>query len=530
MQKALSPDLKTRMKRTMTDHLHSIEESAMIPTSWASQPNGNALRQNLLIVDRLERWKLEIPDAELITAREYVTDPQFLSMRGCKVFNLCRSYGYQSIGYYVSLLAEARGHKPLPTVSTIQDLKNQSIIRVVSGELDELIQKSLAHLQSHEFELSIYFARNIAKHYDRLSRNLFNLFPAPLLNAKFKRSLERWRIQSIGAISAAEIPEHHHGYVQDIASDYFINRNSHRPRRSAPRFHLAILVDPKETFPPSDEKALEKFRRAAVRREIATELIEKDDYGRLGEFDGLFIRVTTAVNSYVYRFARRAEAEGLVVIDDPISIVRCTNKVYLAELLTRNRIPIPQTRILHRDNLDDVLKELGLPCILKEPDSSFSQGVAKATTAEEFFHKAKDLLEKSEMLIAQEFVHTDFDWRIGVIDQRPLYACKYYMARGHWQIYNHEKDSAEGKAETLPVELVPKRVLNAALRAANLMGDGLYGVDVKENGKAPFVIEVNDNPSIDHGVEDKLLRDDLYGRIMDVFLKRMTLKKEGRHS
>ena len=35
---------------------------------------------------------------------------------------------------------------------------------------------------------------------------------------------------------------------------------------------------------------------------------------------------------------------------------------------------------------------------------------------------------------------TDYDWRIGVLDGEPLFACKYKMARGHWQIIKHEAD------------------------------------------------------------------------------------------
>ena len=62
------------------------------------------------------------------------------AMRGAKVFNLCRSYRYQSLGYYVSLLAAARGHRPLPGVTAMQDLKSHHIIRHVSDELDRLIQ------------------------------------------------------------------------------------------------------------------------------------------------------------------------------------------------------------------------------------------------------------------------------------------------------------------------------------------------------------------------------------------------------
>jgi glutathione synthase/RimK-type ligase-like ATP-grasp enzyme len=73
------------------------------------------------------------------------------------------------------------------------------------------------------------------------------------------------------------------------------------------------------------------------------EYITRADIGRLPEFDALFIRDTTFANHYTYRFSRRATAEGLVVIDDPDSILKCNNKVYLAELLIRHNIPAPRT-------------------------------------------------------------------------------------------------------------------------------------------------------------------------------------------
>src|SRR5690606_41193599 len=115
------------------------------------------------------------------------------------------------------------------------------------------------------------------------------------------------------------------------ATEHFAGRRTNVPRRAAARFDLAILVNPEEAEPPSNAKALKRFIRAAEDVGLNAELIERDDYARLAEFDALFIRETTAVNHHTYRFARRAASEGLVVIDDPASIVKCTNKVYLAE-------------------------------------------------------------------------------------------------------------------------------------------------------------------------------------------------------
>ncbi len=261
---------------------------------------------------------------------------------------------------------------------------------------------------------------------------------------------------------------------------------------------------------------------------MEAELITKDDYGRLAEFDALFIRDTTSVNHFTFRFARRAASEGLVVIDDPDSIVKCSNKVFLAELLHRHRIATPPTMILHKDNAEQAPAVLGFPLVLKQPDSSFSLGVVKVANRQEYDQEVERLFKISDLLIGQAFMPTGFDWRIGVIDREPLFCCKYYMAENHWQIYDNSKkgDEALGNFETWPLSACPPDVLKSAIKVANLIGDGLYGVDIKEvNGKA-HVIEINDNPNVDGGIEDQILGDELYQKIMRVFLKR--LENRGR--
>ncbi|MBN2013403.1 hypothetical protein JW960_28995 [candidate division KSB1 bacterium] len=103
------------------------------------------------------------------------------------------------------------------------------------------------------------------------------------------------------------------------------------------------------------------------------------------------------------------------------------------------------------------------------------------------------------------------------------------MAKKHWQIYRRDGDGTvdTGRFETLPVEIAPKHVVRTALKAANLIGDGFYGVDLKEVNGNCYLIEVNDNPSIDAGVEDAILKDELYNRVMQVFLNRIERMKEG---
>lgn len=481
----------------------------------------------LIIVDNPRSWPLKNPGALVVAARSYLTDPHYSELRRAHVFNLCRSYRYQSLGYYVSLLAMARGHNPLPSITTIQDMKSVAILRMASEELTTLLNRSLRPLQSNTFTLSVYFGRNLARRYDALSAHLFRLYRAPLLRAESVRDEEGWRLRTIRPIAANDIPPSHHDFVFHAAREYFAHDRRRSRTRVPTAYDLAILRDPREELPPSNERALKRFVQAARKLHIGAELIERDDISRLAEFDALFIRVTTAVNHYTYRFARRALAEGLVVIDDPESIVKCANKVYLAELLDHHHLRHPRTVIVHRDNVDTIIPQVGLPCVLKQPDSAFSAGVRKADTESELQDAVAQLLDASDLVVAQHFLPTPFDWRIVVLDRLPLLACRYYMARRHWQIVKHGVDGRrdDGRVEAVALDAVPERVVKTGVRAARLIGDGLYGVDLKEVNGRVYVIEINDNPNLDGGFEDQILGDELYTRVMQVFLNQILARK-----
>ncbi len=482
-----------------------------------------------LVVSNPQFWPLDIPGVEIVSAKTYLTDPKYSSQRNAKVINLCRSYRYQTSGYYVSLLAHARGHKPLPSVQTIQDMKSPTITRFVSSELEETIQNSLQHVEGTKISLSIYFGKCISSGYDKLAYGLFQQFQAPLFQAQFAKTQGKWTLQNISPINPNELPQGHHEAVILMAKEYFTKKRVHFKKKLNLRFDLAILYNPDDPTAPSGKKAIQRFSKAAQDVGFNVELITKDDYSRIAEFDSLFIRETTNVNHHTYRLARRALAEGLVVVDDPDSILKCTNKVYVAELLERHKVPAPRTLIIHSDNIEKVGRELGFPCVIKIPDGSCSNGVVKAGDEKELQTIFPTLLEKSDLLIAQEFIPTAFDWRICIFDRKPLFACKYYMSRKHWQIRERASSGKMywGKVEAIPVSHAPRKIVRAAIKAANLIGSGLYGVDVKECNGNPYVIEINDNPSIEVGDEDTVLKDELYERIMDGLVSRVERLKNG---
>lgn len=478
------------------------------------------MTQLKIVVDNMADWSAYYPSDDVILARDYLALPP--AKQRFKVINLCRQYNYLSTGYYCSLLAEARGDQVIPGVKPIQDLSRRLWLGLIN--IDAQKQLAQAAGEAQNLELHLYFGQCVQQGLADLGRQIFEQLPIPILKLSFQLK-ESWRIVGIEALALNQLND---AQQTDFAAalDAYSRLVWRKPRaQKSLRYDMAILVDPDEPFPPSNSVAIKRFISAAKKQGIAAETITKKDIGKLAEYDALFIRATTSVNHYTYKFARKAQSEGLVVMDDPDSILRCTNKVYLAQLLETHGLPMPQTKILTKadlSKLDEIVAEMGLPIVLKIPDGSFSVGVKKAKTKEDLEAELKQMLKSSALILAQAFVPTEFDWRIGVLNNQAIYACRYYMAKNHWQIYNHSaKGTQSGGFDAMPTFEVPKAVLKAAVGATKPIGDSLYGVDLKQTANGVAIIEVNDNPSIESAVEDKYLENELYDLIMGEFRKRI---------
>jgi glutathione synthase/RimK-type ligase-like ATP-grasp enzyme len=479
--------------------------------------------QTIIVTDDPPSWEFLNSLATIVHATDYLSSENYNQTQALRVINLCQSYNHQTIGYYVSLLAHARDHKAIPSVHSIQDVLNTSLSKLISQDIDEEIELSLHDIKTDDFVLSLYFGQNMAKRHCALAKKLHGLFPLPLIRFTLERK-KQWRIKNVVPISVADIPSHHLDFMKNAAESYLSKKRFHQMRKKQRYHDLAILVDPSELNAPSNKKALEFFAHTGEEMGLNVDFIEKNDSKSLAEYDALFIRATTSVNHYTYRMARRAAQENLVVIDDPQSIVKCSNKVYLAELMRTHQILTPETLFLSK--YDANIPKIDYPCVLKKPDSAFSHGVVKITDDKVLQKSLQQFFKTSDLVLIQPFIPTEFDWRIGVLDNKPIFACRYYMARNHWQIYNWDakQETNEGDIEKVPITDVPEAVIKTALKSTRLIGDGLYGVDIKSYEDKHYVIEVNDNPNIDFGNEDKILGEALYQQIMMLFLQRIRRK------
>ncbi|WP_283786188.1 RimK family protein [Bermanella sp. WJH001] len=478
--------------------------------------------KTLIVVDN-EDLSLSEQFTGVISFETYLREYPKQNEPKTRIINLCDTATYLSKGYYCSLLAEARNHTVLPSVKTINAL------RTLVGEDLVPFQSSMKSISQEQWpsDYKMYFGKVADTGIQNLSSQVFSQFPAPILELTFDRDETGIKLS---------IQRRSYNMLDDKEKALFIEHLTHftntvwkmGEKKKRQRWDMAILVDPEEKVPPSNKEAIAKFIKAASKYGINAQAVSKDEIDSLSYYDALFIRETTAIDHHTYRLATKAENMGLVVMDDAASILRCCNKVFLHDAFSYQKVPSLKTEVVN-DASDDTLNALEdtftYPMVLKMPEGSFSKGVYKVSNRDELKQKLDELFELSALVLAQEYLFTEFDWRIGVLNGRALFACRYLMARNHWQIYNHNaKRFFSGGFETLPTFEVPKAVLDAALKASKIIGNGLYGVDVKEvNGKA-YVLEVNDNPSLDHKVEDAYLGDELYMQIMGEFHRRLETK------
>jgi glutathione synthase/RimK-type ligase-like ATP-grasp enzyme/gamma-glutamyl:cysteine ligase YbdK (ATP-grasp superfamily) len=510
-----------------------------------------------------------LPEGITVTADQYLEGGDAFAEPGTVVVNLCRSWKYGGKGYYVSLLADARGQLPIPSVDVSEAFGDAyGLFRalqeagVATVDPEEMRSRRRAAARStppadeeegddeaprafpapvvrvHEpdggwtcrpaaedeaAETLVFLGSAADTRFRNTALAVYREWPAPVLRLQLVREEGEWKVTAVAPVPPHRLEEEDRARLCAAMADHkrIVRRGTEAPREER-RASIAVLVDADDVFSPSSPETLDRLERIAQRLNVHVRRIGLDELHKLPEYDALFIRALTGVSEPAFQFALRAEALGMPVVDDSQSIIRCGNKVFLDELLRREEIPTPRTRIVTRHTPWEEIRGLGLPLVIKLPDGSFSSAVHKVGSRDEFRRHADDMFRRSPLIIAQEFLPTDYDWRITVLDGRLLFACRYHMARGHWQIRaeSHGKERY-GRVEAVPRESAPAPVVELALRAARLIGDGLYGVDLKETADGPVVIEINDNPNLDVGYDDAADGAAIYEDLVEFFVRRI---------
>ena len=527
-------------------------------------------RRRAVVVVSNPRDAEGLPEDLAVPAERYLEGGDEFSDERLVVVNLCRSYEYASQGYYVSLLADARGQRVLPTLETasrldepyarFRALQEAGVSTIDAGEMtarrratdsdadpaarprEEARRRAFPPpvvrdgdgfriaLPHEVMERIVVFGQCDDPLCRAAARGVFREWAAPLLHLQLVREDDEWKVTQVAAAAPHHLDERQRAMLLRSLGDerriLRLARSCAREPESV-RASIAVLTDAADRFSPSSPETIDRLERVAARRNVHVARLALHELRRLPEYDALFIRSNTGVTHPAFQFALRAEALDMPVIDDTQSTIRCTNKVFVEELLRREGIPTPRAVIVTANTPWEQLEALGLPFVIKRPDGCFSTGVHKVSSREEYETRSAEMFADTPLIIAQEWLPTDFDWRVGVLGGKLLFAARYFMAKGHWQIRTTEKGTERyGRVEAVRRSEAPAAIVDTALRAARLIGNGFYGVDLKETAAGPVVIEINDNPNLDTGYEDTLDGDDIYNDIIDFFESRIGLEGE----
>lgn len=283
---------------------------------------------------------------------------------------------------------------------------------------------------------------------------------------------------------------------------------------------IAVYVERYNISNAYEMNAIMRFTQVARKLGHWTDFLFRPDMFKIPQYDALFIRALTDPLNSAYVAARTAEMHGVRVIDDPTSIRICCDKIFMYKRLLANNVPIPDSVFIDWGELThhkakEILDRLGSPVVLKAPNSSFSMYVDRGSTVEEVMTLGKKYFRRADRIVAQKFIKSEFDWRVGTLDGEALYVCQYVIPRKRWKImtYTQEGRAIYGPVRGVPLAEANPLLLQRALEASAAIGRGLYGVDLKQVGDDFVVIEVNDNPTIMAGDEDQKAGD-LYERLI----------------
>lgn len=171
------------------------------------------MKKVLVLVDNLEDWTPYCSTSSIETVSNYLQNKQ-TDNKSKLVINLSNDYSYNSEGYYSSLLAQARGDKPIPGVEVLNKLESEAGIRL-DRNLQKLcyqwIQKNNI---SDSWVLNIYFGFCAEKGLEKIARYIFDHYPCPLLKVELNVKA-RNQIESVKSLAIKDLNAEQEDFLQN---------------------------------------------------------------------------------------------------------------------------------------------------------------------------------------------------------------------------------------------------------------------------------------------------------------------------
>jgi ribosomal protein S6--L-glutamate ligase len=235
---------------------------------------------------------------------------------------------------------------------------------------------------------------------------------------------------------------------------------------------------------------------------------------QLEEFDAVIPRIGASITFYGAAVLRQFEMMGVYSLNESVAITRARDKLRSLQLLSRKGVGLPVTGFAHSpDDIKDVIRIVGgAPLVIKLLEGTQGIGVVLAETQKAAESVIEAFMGLTANIMVQEFIKEagGSDIRCFVVGSKVVAAMRRVAKEGEFRSNLHRGGTAE------IVKLTPEE-RSTAIRAANIVGLNVAGVDILRSNHGPVVMEVNSSPGLEgiEGVTGK----DIAGMIIEFIEK-----------
>lgn len=217
----------------------------------------------------------------------------------------------------------------------------------------------------------------------------------------------------------------------------------------------------------------------------------------LSHYDAVLPRIGASITYYGTAVVRQFQEMGVFCANAALGIANSRDKLRSLQILSRHHIGIPQTAFVRekKDVLPAIERVGGAPVIIKLIEGTQGIGVLLAETTKAAESIIELLQSQRQNVLIQKFVAESKgkDIRAFVVGERVVAAMRRVAQGQEFRSNVHRGGVAEA------VELSEEYV-ETAVRAAQITGLRIAGVDMLESKSGPQIMEVNSSPGLE-GIE-----------------------------
>ncbi len=218
---------------------------------------------------------------------------------------------------------------------------------------------------------------------------------------------------------------------------------------------------------------------------------------RLPDFDAVIPRIGASITFYGTAVLRQCEMMGMFTVNESVAISRARDKLRSLQLLSRKGIGLPITGFAHSpDDTPDLIQMMGgSPLVIKLLEGTQGMGVVLAETQKAAESVIDAFSGLKVNILVQEFIKEaeGCDIRCFVVGGKVVATMKRQAKAGEFRSNLHRGGTGS------MIKITPEE-RSTAVRAAQILGLNVAGVDILRSNHGPCVLEVNSSPGL-KGIE-----------------------------